>query len=222
MRDLLNSKYVKNNMTNKTPLKITLRVLTALALLLVLSGCQTTTSNIDMNNDQRGAVMGLDYRDFNTAASKMVEDLLASGALNKPGGGRYVLAISRVINDTMQKIDTDQLIKQMRVALLRSGKVVVTTAVGANGPEDRLAMDARELRNSGEFNQQTVAAKGQMIAPEYSLSGKIIQRNVRQSKSKQAAEYYFQLTLTDINTGLAFWVGAEVLGKTGSNKSVAW
>jgi len=222
MRDLLNSKYVKNNMTNKTPLKITLRVLTALALLLVLSGCQTTTSNIDMNNDQRGAVMGLDYRDFNTAASKMVEDLLASGALNKPGGGRYVLAISRVINDTMQKIDTDQLIKQMRVALLRSGKVVVTTAVGANGPEDRLAMDARELRNSGEFNQQTVAAKGQMIAPEYSLSGKIIQRNVRQSKSKQAAEYYFQLTLTDINTGLAFWEGAEVLGKSGSNKSVAW
>lgn len=222
MRDLLNSKYVKNNMTNKTPLKITLRVLTALALLLVLSGCQTTTSNIDMNNDQRGAVMGLDYRDFNTAASKMVDDLLASGALNKPGGGRYVLAISRVINDTMQKIDTDQLIKQMRVALLRSGKVVVTTAVGANGPEDRLAMDARELRNSGEFNQQTVAAKGQMIAPEYSLSGKIIQRNVRQSKSKQAAEYYFQLTLTDINTGLAFWEGAEVLGKSGSNKSVAW
>ena len=222
MRDLLNSKYVKNNMTNKTPLKITLRVLTALALLLVLSGCQTTTSNIDMNNDQRGAVMGLDYRDFNTAASKMVEDLLASGALNKPGGGRYVLAISRVINDTMQKIDTDQLIKQMRVALLRSGKVVVTTAVGANGPEDRLAMDARELRNSGEFNQQTVAAKGQMIAPEYSLSVKIIQRNVRQSKSKQAAEYYFQLTLTDINTGLAFWEGAEVLGKSGSNKSVAW
>jgi len=209
-------------MTNKTPLKISFRVLTALALLLVLSGCQTTTSNIDMNNDQRGAVMGLDYRDFNTAASRMVDDLLASGALDKPGGGRFVLAISRVINDTMQKIDTDQLIKQMRVALFRSGKVVVTSAVGVNGPEDRLAMDARELRNSGEFNQQTVAAKGQMVAPEYSLSGKIIQRNVRQSKSKQAAEYYFQLTLTDINTGLAFWEGEEVLGKSGSNKSVAW
>lgn len=59
-------------MTNKNPLKISFRVLTALALLLALSGCQTTTSNIDMNNDQRGAVMGLDYRDFNTAASKMV------------------------------------------------------------------------------------------------------------------------------------------------------
>ena len=122
----------------------------------------------------------------------------------------------------MQRIDTDQLVKQIRVALLRSGKVVVTTAVGANGPEDHLAMDARELRNSEEFNQQTVASKGQMIAPEYSLSGKIIQRNVRDSKSKQAVEYYFQLSLTDIKTGLAFWEGAEVLDKSGSNKSVAW
>lgn len=196
--------------------------LAAIALLVGLSGCQTTTSNIDMNNDQRGAVMGLDYRDFGGAASAMVDDLLASGALDKPGGGRYVLAISRVINDTMQKIDTDQLIKQMRVALLRSGKVVVTTAVGANGPEDRLAMDARELRNSAEFNQQTVAAKGQMIAPEYSLSGKILQKNVRDSKSKQSAIYSFQLSLTDINTGLAFWEGEEILGKQGSNKSVAW
>ena len=222
MRDLLNSKYAKNNMTNKNPLKISFRVLTALALLLALSGCQTTTSNIDMNNDQRGAVMGLDYRDFNTAASTMVDDLLASGALNKPGGGRYVLAISRVLNDTMQRIDTDQLIKQMRVALLRSGKVVVTTAVGADGPEYRLAMDARELRNSGEFNQQTVAAEGQMIAPEYSLSGKILQQNVRESKSKQSAIYYFQLSLTDINTGLAFWEGEEIVGKSGSNKSSAW
>jgi uncharacterized protein (TIGR02722 family) len=222
MRDLLNSKYVSNNMTNIHPLKISFRVLAAIALLVGLSGCQTTTSNIDMNNDQRGAVMGLDYRDFNTAAATMVDDLLASGALNKPGGGRYVLAISRVINDTMQNIDTDQLVKQMRVALLRSGKVVVTTAVGANGPEDRLAMDARELRNSAEFNQQTVAAKGQMIAPEYSLSGKILQKNVRDSKSKQSAIYYFQLSLTDINTGLAFWEGEEILGKSGSNKSVAW
>ena len=209
-------------MTNKNPFKISSRVLTALTLLLVLCGCQTTTSNIDMNNDQRGAVMGLDYRDFESAASDMVDDMLSSGVLDKPGGGRYVLAISRVLNDTMQRIDTDQLIKQMRVALLRSGKVVVTTAVGANGPEDRLAMDARELRSSGEFNQQTVAAKGQMIAPEYSLSGKIIQRTVRVSKSTQTAEYYFQLTMTDINTGLAFWEGEKIMGKQGSNKSVAW
>jgi PBP1b-binding outer membrane lipoprotein LpoB len=30
------------------------------------------------------------------------------------------------------------------------------------------------------------------------------------------------MTLTDINTGLAFWEDEKVIGKRGSNKSVAW
>lgn len=194
----------------------------AAILLFLVSGCATTTKNIDMHNDQGQAVMGLDYRDFQKAASEAISSMLQSGAVNKPGGGRYVLAISRIVNDTMQRIDTDQLVKKIRVELLQSGKVVVTTAVGANGPEDKMAMQARQLRKSEEFNQNTVAKKGQMIAPNLSLSGKIIQRNVKVGRRTQQVEYYFQLTLTDINTGLAFWEGETVIGKRGSNKSVSW
>lgn len=194
----------------------------AAILLFLVSGCATTTQNIDMYNDQGQAVMGLDYRDFQKAASEAISSMLQSGAVNKPGGGRYVLAISRIVNDTMQRIDTDQLVKKIRVELLQSGKVVVTTAVGANGPEDKMAMQARQLRKSEEFNQNTVAKKGQMIAPDLSLSGKIIQRNVKVGRRTQQVEYYFQLTLTDINTGLAFWEGETVIGKRGSNKSVSW
>lgn len=189
---------------------------------VLISGCATTTQNIDINNDRGQAVMGLDYRDFQKAAGESISSMLESGALNKPGGGRYVLAISRIINDTMQRIDTDQLIKKIRVELLQSGKVVVTTAVGATGAEDEMTMQARELRKTDEFNQSTVAGKGQMIAPELSLSGKIIQRNVRVTSNLQQTEYYFQLTLTDINTGLALWEGESVIGKRGSNKSVSW
>lgn len=190
---------------------------------LLLTGCATDTVNVDMNNDKSQAVMGLDYRDFQGAAQEMVSSMIASGALNKPGGGRYVLVISRITNDTMQHIDTDQLIKKIRVGLLRSGKVVVTTAMSANGAEDKMSMQVRKsLRGNTEFNQRTVAGKGNMIAPDLSLSGKIIQRNVRVSGSTQRAEYYFQMSLTDINTGLAFWEDEQVIGKQGSNKSVAW
>lgn len=194
----------------------------AACMVFLCSGCAVTTRNIDMANDQAGAVMGLDYRDFEKAASEAVRSMLRSGAVNKQGGGRYVLAVSRIINDTMQRIDTDQLIKKIRVELLNSGKVVVTTAVGSNGPEDKLSMQSRQLRNSQEFNQNTVAKKGQMIAPDLSLSGKIIQRNIRVNSRTQQVEYYFQLSLTDINTGLAFWEGETVIGKRGSNKSVSW
>lgn len=199
------------------------QLMRVMLLLLVVSGCATTTTqNIDMSNDREQAVMGLDYRDFQKAASEAVSSMLQSGTVNKQGGGRYVLAISRIINDTMQRIDTDQLIKKIRVMLSQSGKVVVTTAVGASGAEDKLAMQTRQLRKSDEFNQATVAKKGQMIAPELSLSGKIIQRNVRVSSGTQQVEYYFQLSLTEINTGLAFWEGESVIGKRGSNHSVPW
>jgi len=166
--------------------------------------------------------MGLDYRDFEKAASDAISSMLHSGAVNKTGGGRYVLVISRIINDTMQRIDTDQLIKKIRVKLLQSGKVVVTTAVGAKGPEDKMSIEIRRLRRSKEFNQSTVAGKGRMIAPDLSLSGKIIQRNVNVNRGTQRVEYYIHLTLTEINTGLAFWEGETVISKAGSNRSVAW
>ena len=199
--------------------KITMSALLAAGL---MTGCADKTERIDMNNDKGAQVMGLDYRDFNEAAGKAVQSMLMSGAVDKKDGSRYVLAISRIKNDTMQHIDTDQLIKKIRVELLKSGKVVVTTAVSANGAEDKMSKQARELRNDDEFNQNTVQKKGTMIAPDLSLSGKILQRNVRMDDGKQQVEYYFMLSLTEIKTGLAWWEGETVIGKRGSGKSVSW
>ena len=191
-------------------------------LSIFFAGCADKTQRIDIHNDKGDQVMGLDYRDFNQAAAEAVQSMLKSGALNKKSGDRYVLAISRITNDTMQHIDTDQLIKKIRVELLRSGKVVVTTAVGINGAEDEMSFKARELRQNDEFNQRTVQKKGQMIAPDMSLSGKILQRNIRMDDGKQQVEYYFMLSLTEIKTGLAWWEGETIIGKRGSGKSVAW
>lgn len=201
----------------------TYRLLAALFLALLLSGCATKVETVRTDADTDGpGTMGLDYRDFATAADAAIEDMLTSGAVDHPQGGRYVLVISRVTNDTMQRIDTDQLIKKIRVALLRSGKVVTTTAVGLQGAEDAMVQKARDLRQSKEFNQKTVAKEGQMIAPDYSLSGKILQRNLKLDDGRQQSEYYFQLSLTDITTGLAYWEGETPIVKRGSNKTVTW
>jgi len=196
-------------------------VVTAVSVML-MTGCADKTEKIDVYHDTGDQVMGLDYRDFNQAAADAVQSMLKSGALDKKSGDRYILAISRITNDTMQHIDTDQLIKKIRVELLRSGKVVVTTAVGMNGAEDKMSKEARKLREDSEFNQRTVQKEGQMIAPDMSLSGKILQRNVRMDDDKQQVEYYFMLSLTEIKTGLAWWEGETVIGKRGSGKSVSW
>ncbi len=190
-----------------------------------LTGCTAETTNIDINNDTGKAVMGLDYRDFDKAASQMVQSLMASGALTKKGGGRYVVATGKIVNDTMQRIDTDELMAKVEQEMTNSGKVVITSAVGGNGASDDMIYDVRELRDGKageEFDQKTVAGKGQLIAPELSLSGKIIQRDVKYNSKEQQVEYYFQLRLTDLATGLRFWQNETVIGKRGSNKSVSW
>jgi uncharacterized protein (TIGR02722 family) len=199
----------------------------AAAMCLPLLACATgvpatTTAMIDRHADRTAIGMGLDSRDFEAAASEAVEDMLGSGAVTKPGGGRYVMVVSRVTNDTMQRIDTDQLIKRIRVELLKSGKVVTTTAVGLAGAEDPMAMQARQLRESAEFSQSMVPGKGQMIAPELSLSGRIMQHDSRLGDGTQRVDYDFQLSLTDITTGLALWEGEKPISKHGNNATVAW
>jgi uncharacterized protein (TIGR02722 family) len=192
---------------------------------LLLSGCAAETVNIDVVNDEGKAVMELDYRDFAQAASEMIQSMISSGALKKPGGGRYVMTTARVTNDTMQRIDTDQLMAKIEEELMNSGQVVMTSAVGGKGAPDEMIYDMRDIRDSAtgdEFKQDTLAGKKTLIAPELSISGKIFQRNIRYDRNRQQVEYYFQLRVTDLTTGLRFWQKESIIGKRGSNKSVAW
>jgi len=195
-----------------------LNIITVVSILA--AGCAQETVNIDIMHDEGKPVMALDYRDFDQAASKLVQSMLASGALKKEGGGRYVVATGRIINDTMQRIDTDQLMVKIETELLNSGQAVMTSAVGPGS--DKLIYETRELRDSEEFDPSTVPERRTLIAPEMSISGKIFQRNIRYDRNRQQVEYYFQLKLSDAKSGLRYWQDELLVGKRGSNKSVAW
>jgi uncharacterized protein (TIGR02722 family) len=194
----------------------------AVALAMLVAGCESIPQNIDMQNDDGHAVMGLDYRDFELAANDLVQSLLSSGTLRKDNGGRYVVTTSTIVNDTMQRIDTDQLLAKIEESLMNSGQVVMTSAIGAGDGTDEMVYQVRDLRNSDEFNQNTVVNKGQLVAPELSISGKILQRDIRYERNKTQVEYYFQLKVTNLSNGLRFWQKEKVIGKRGSSKSVSW
>lgn len=200
------------------------KILFALVLAVSASGCATQGgfAVVDRNSDTAASTATLEYRDFEKAASESVQSMLSTGAVTNPNGGRYILAISRVLNDTLQRIDTDQLIKKIRIELLNSGKVVVTTAVGINGAEDQMNFAARDLRGNDEFDQSRVAKKRSLQAPDLSLSGKIMQRNHNMGRNQIQIEYFFQLTLTELNSGLAIWEGETPIIKRGSSKTVTW
>ncbi|MHC5144914.1 MAG: penicillin-binding protein activator LpoB [Planctomycetota bacterium] len=200
------------------------KLLLCMLVTIALTGCQPATKNIDIANDEGKAVMGLDYRDFDQAAAAMITSLVRSGTLQKKDGGRYVMATGRIVNDTMQRIDTDQLMAKVEQEMMNSGQVVMTSAVGDKAG-DSMVYEVRDLRDSDradEFNEDTMQAKKQLIAPELSVSGKIIQRNVKYDKKTEQVEYYFQLRITDLTTGLRFWQEEQIIGKRGSSKSVSW
>jgi len=70
----------------------------ALLVVALGSGCASqSVEMVDTNHDQGEAVVGLDYRDFEKAASDEIQSLLASGAVVNPNGGRYVVTVSDVV-----------------------------------------------------------------------------------------------------------------------------
>lgn len=185
---------------------------------LLIAGCGDTTTNVDTINDSAGAVTALDYRDFERAAGTMTQSLLGSGRLKKADGSRYVIATGRILNDTTQRIDTDQLMMKIETDLTNSGLAVFSAAVGPGS--DQTLLETRELRDSDEFDSKTTAEKRTLIAPELTIAGKIIQRIVKVNNNKQRIEYYFQLKLSEVKTGLTFWQDELPLVKQTSDKSL--
>lgn len=181
----------------------------------LLAGCATDAHYVQTGGRENVVtVSGINIQDYIQAASASVTKLLAAGVLDRVANPPAVLAMSRIINNTGQQIDTDLLTKKIRVALLQSGKAVTTTTFGLGGQaEDPLA---KGIQQEQEFssNQKTTRT------PDFSLSGKIIETVARAGDTRQST-YSFQLSLTD-KQGLAVWEDEEEITKQGTRGSVGF
>lgn len=191
-----------------------------MALCLALTACGGTHV-VDLNDpDEVNAmqhVMELEYRDWTKTAEKMTESMLDSGVLKSQP--KPVIAIGNIVNDTTQRIDTDILTKKIRTTLLKSGKAQIATNFSG---EDTTSNKVRAERANDEYDQSTIAQKGTLIAPNMSLSGKMIQRNLKLdsgwfSSVDTRVEYYLQMTLTDLKSGLSVWEDEEPIVKEGKD-----
>ena len=196
--------------------KIVLLSLTVAVLPLIVGGCGTQAHYIQTGGRESVVtVSGINIQDFIQAADAETSDLLSSGKLDKVANPPAVLAISRIINNTGQQIDTDLLTKKIRVALLNSGKAQTTTTMGlGNTAEDPMA---KGLQQESEFKSDQKATR----TPDFTLSGKIIETVARTGNTSQST-YSFQLSLTDAKTGLAVWEGEKEITKQGSKPTVGF
>lgn len=188
--------------------------------LALCAGC-TETRVIDTNNAKHVSsmqnVMELEYRDWADTAETMTNSMIASGALSSET--KPVIAVANIINDTQQRFDTDILIKKIRATLLKSGKAQIATNFTG---EDTTSNTVRTQRSNSEYNASTIAGTGTLVAPNMSLSGKMLQRNLKLqsgwlSSNDTRVEYYLQLTLTDLKTGLSVWEDEKPIIKEGDH-----
>ncbi|SBS32862.1 hypothetical protein MAQ5080_02382 [Marinomonas aquimarina] len=197
-----------------------LKTLAATLLALSITGCTTPTAYINAESKTENIVAGLSYADFKGAADSMADEIIANKMLDHPDErGRYIMFVSDITNDTMQRIDTDQLAKTIRVKLTNSGKFLITNAFTGG---DKAVAEMRQLKDSEMVKQSSVKGAGQVYAPDFSLSGKIMQRNNTMDNNDTRIEYYFQLSLTNLENGLSYWEGERVVGKVADGDTVSW
>ena len=196
-----------------------LPVLTASAALL-LTGCGSTkTTYVDQGSNKLiNSVGKINIQDFEKAADEMVksiiDNLITPGQLKSGVAGEPALmAISRIVNSTGQQLETDLLVKKIRVALNRTGLIQTSTAIGLNGAEDPLAA---EQKKANDFFEDKKHAR----TPDYTLSGKIIELKDKVGSVRQAS-YVFQLTLSS-KAGIGVWEEDRTINKQGKRDSIGF
>ncbi len=186
-----------------------------LSPLLFFGGCSTHTRYVETSGPRTLNTTEINIQDFSYAAEDMIKSLLASGALDKAPKQPAVLAISRIVNNTTQQIDTDMLTKKIRIALNQSGKALTTTTMGIGGiAEDPLAQSMQQEKDFYADKKEL------QRMPDFSLSGKILEMRDRLDDVRQVS-YIFQLSLTN-NEGLAVWEEEKQLAKQEKKGVFGW
>ena len=158
----------------------------------------------------------INSQDFTRAANSLLHDLFSTGALTKAPNQPAILHIGEIRNDTQTYFDTDLLLQAMKRDLLSSNRVRISTTEGPGGKvSDEYAKEARAKINSGDpFFIKTPR-------PYFSLSGKIIEETSRVDKVTQK-DFYFLLTLTEIQSGTGVWFGRELITKQGRRGAIGF
>jgi hypothetical protein len=191
--------------------------LLAVGALLTLTGCETPTETrtVDAKGPDVINTSAINSQDWANAADQLLNSLLSSEALNNAPRHPAILAVDRIINNTQLMVDTDLLIKKIRVGLTQTGKVAITNTMGL-GERAVVASEAAELEEMQSGKKQKT------LVPDYTLYAKLIQQTDRNSKLTQNT-YSFQMSLVQVKTGLTVWEEEKQISKqTKAKPSIGW
>lgn len=189
----------------------------AAGALFALTGCESPqeTRTVDSKGPDLINTSAINTQDWANAADQLLASLLSSDALNNAPRTPAVLAVDRIVNNTTLMVDTDLLIKKIRVGLTQTGKIAITNTLGL-GERAVVASEAAELE------EMQSGRKAKTLVPDYTLMAKLIQQTDRNSKMAQNT-YSFQMSLVQVKTGLTVWEDEKQITKqTRARPAVGW
>ena len=181
---------------------------------LVMAGCVTNQSVYVPSAEEGISSRGVDAHDYQLVVEKMVSSMLRHG-LRTDAGAKPVIALGPIYNRTAYNIEVRMIGEDIRNEVLKSGLAKFSTATdfAHKGGESGDLYRQLEFQNeSGHVNPATAKAYGQIVGADYILYGNIY--NIERSeRSRTEANYKFNLTLTEIATGLVVWADTKPIRK---------
>ena len=207
----------------------TLSAIAAFAGLFLATGCASTRiydPAVDRTNIRdTGRISQEEMREVARAAvrnalvapkfARYVEKFRADN-----GGRNPVLKLDRTVNDTNDPdLNTAVISDTLFEELLNSDKVEVSMVEGA-GRTQAIA-NSRDIQFDDNFNQNTVAKKGTLIAANLIMRPKIVSQETRDGRARHI-ERFFVMDMAEIANGLVMWKYSKSLGFVTTRGAVGW
>lgn len=182
----------------------------AAALAVLFIGCGGKEVSVLDPNDRGLVSAGLDSKDLEVSAKKLVDNFLETYGANADGS--EFLEVGDIINDTMQEFDVERLAALITRDLRNAKKYKISRTSAGSGGRVNTRINTHQQRDNEEINQLDVAEKGSQRLAKISLGGKIIEKVTRVNKKEQR-DYFLIFNLTDRHTGEELWDAEEQIVK---------
>lgn len=182
-----------------------------LLIIFILNACAKKPTYITDSTTYTS--FSLDMHDIDYMVESHTKSLLSKRFIKRLESQK-IIAISDIENTTKENIDIDSIVEQFKKYLVEhNDKFAFSKAIaGSAGKVDKMLKDSRKLRYDDEFSQYSTKEKGSLLAPDYSLSGKIARKNTILGKNMRV-DYELMLSLTDIENGIEIWSNTAKISK---------
>ena len=185
-------------------------------LAMCLTGCLTpkNRSAYVPTGEEGIPTIGVDPYDYQLVVEKMVTSMLKHG-LKTDSGNTPVVSLGAIYNHTPFNVQVRMIGEDIRSEVMKSGLAKFTTATDfqhKGGESGDLYKQLEYQSESGLVNAATAKKVGQIVGADYILFGNIYSIE-RRAGGATEANFKFNLTLTEVETGLAVWTDTKPIRK---------